>query len=272
MAIVTISRKVGSLGDEIARESAKQLGIRMIEGADIHRLALECDQELADMCRTFESEMPAGFFERIFFRDPAGASLFASLIYQEAALGDVVMLGRGSQIVLASQPAVLKVRIVAPLKVRVERVAQRKGISADDAADYVRRYDRQRRSLIENIFQVDLSDWSLYDMVLNTADLRMEQVVEVITVAAKKLGPISEKQKVVFADLALAKRVEALIKKKVPTFPARDVEVQNLGQGHLVLTGAVLDKEAIKKAVDIAEAHTGVTKVDNQLMATDFTL
>lgn len=271
MAIVTISRKVGSLGDEIAQQAAKQLGIRVIDGAEIHRLALECDKELADICRTFETELPAGFFERIFFRDPAGSSLFASLLYQEAAQGDVVMLGRGSQIVLANQPAVLKVRIVAPFRVRVERVAQRKGITQDEATDYVRRYDRQRRSLIESIFQADLSDWSLYDMVLNTADLPQKLVVDVISLAAKEMGPTTEHQKGVFAGLALAKRVEALIKKRVPTFPARDVEVENLGQGHLVLTGAVLDKEAVKKAGKIAEAHPGVKQVDNQLMSTDLT-
>ncbi|MBU1451074.1 MAG: cytidylate kinase family protein [Proteobacteria bacterium] len=271
MAIVTISRKVGSLGDEIAQQAAKQLGIKVIGGADIHRLALECDKELSDVCRTFETEMPAGFFERIFFRDPAGSSLFASLVYQQAAMGDAVILGRGAQIVLAKQPAVLKARIVAPFRVRVERVAQRKGISQDDAADYVRRYDRQRRSLIESIFQVDLNDWSLYDMVLNTTDLPQKLVVDTICLAARELGPISDQQKAVFAGLALAKEVEALIKKKVPTFPARDVEVESLGQGRLVLTGAVLDKEAVKRAGKIAAAHAGVTEVDNQLLSTDIT-
>ncbi len=271
MAILTISRKVGSLGDEIARQAAKQLGIRVIGGEDIHRLALQCDQELADACRSFETEMPAGFFERIFFRDPAGASLFASLIYQEASLGDVVILGRGSQIVLGGQPKVLRVRIVAPFRVRVERVAQRKGISLDEASEYVRRYDRQRRSLIESIFQVDLSDWSLYDIVLNTAELAPKLVVDVICTAAKEMGPITDEQKAAFADLALAKQVEALIKKKVPTFPAREVEVQNQGQGRLVLTGAVLDKEAVKRAAKIAEAHPGVKSVENQLMSTDLT-
>lgn len=271
MAIVAISRKVGSLGDEIAKQAADQLGIKVIGVSEIHQLALECDKELADICRTFETELPAGFFERIFFRDPAGSSLFASLIYQQAAMGDVVIRGRGSQIVLAGQPKVLKVRIVAPFRIRVERVAQRKGISQDEAADYVRHFDRQRRSLIESIFQVDLNDWSLYDMVLNSADLPQNMLADLVCLAAKELGPVGEGQKAIYADLALAKRVEALIKKKVPTFPARDVEVENQGQGRLVLTGAVLDRDAIRKAEEIAKSQAGVTEVDNQLMSTDLT-
>ena len=271
MAIVAISRKVGSLGDEIAQQTAEQLGIKVIGVPEIHQLALECDKELADICRTFETEMPAGFFERIFFRDPAGSSLFASLIYQQAAMGDVVIRGRGSQIVLAGQPKVLKVRIVAPFRIRVDRVARRKGITQDEASDYVRHYDRQRRSLIESLFQVDLNDWSLYDMVLNSADLSQDMLANVVCLAAKELGPVGEGQKTLYADMALAKRVEALIKKKVPTFPARDVEVENQGQGRLVLTGAVLDKDAIKKAEEIAKTQAEVTEVDNQLMSTDLT-
>ena len=247
------------------------MGIKVIGVPEIHQLALECDKELADICRTFETEMPTGFFERIFFRDPAGSSLFASLIYQQAAMGDVVIRGRGSQIVLAGQPKVLKVRIVAPFRIRVDRVARRKGITQDEASDYVRHYDRQRRSLIESLFQVDLNDWSLYDMVLNSTDLSQNMLANVVCLAAKELGPVDDGQKTLYADLALAKRVEALIKKKVPTFPARDVEVENQGRGRLVLTGAVLDKEAIKKAEEIAKTQEEVTDVDNQLMSTDLT-
>jgi hypothetical protein len=271
MAIVAISRKVGSLGDEISQQAADQLGIKVIGVADIHQLAMQCDKELADICRTFETEQPAGFFERVFFRDPAGSSLFASLIYQQAAMGDVVMRGRGSQIVLAGQPKVLKVRIVAPFRIRMERIAKRKNVSLEEASDYVRHFDRQRRSLIESIFQVDLNDWSLYDMVLNSTDLPQGLLANVICLAAEEQGPISDEQKNTFSDLALAKRVEALIKKKVPTFPARDVEVENQGKGRLVLTGAVLDREAVKKAGEIAKNTPEVTEVDNQLRHTDLT-
>ena len=271
MAIISISRKVGSFGDEIAHEVAKRMGIQVIKKADIHQLALKCDEELADTCRKFETEMPAGFFERIFFRDPSGSSLFASLIYQEAALGDVVILGRGSQVVLGDQPGVLKVRVVAPLAVRIERVVKRNGISKEEATDYIKHYDLQRRSLIESIFHVGLSDWSLYDMVLNSTDLDKDLLVQVISVVAESLGPISEKQKTVFADLALAKRVEALIKKKVPTFWAYTVEVENLGQGRLVLTGALHSQEAIQLAENVASATEGVKEVDNQLRFIDLT-
>jgi cytidylate kinase len=272
MAIITISRKFGSFGDDIARKVAKQTGLRVIERADIHQLALKCDEELANTCRRFETEMPAGFFERIFLGDPAGASTFASLIYQEAAQGDVMILGRGSQIVLAKQPRVLKVRVVAPLEVRVERISKRNSITIDEATEYIEHHDRQRRSLIESIFHVDLSDWSLYDMMLNSADLQPDLLAQMICVVAEKLGPTSVEQKTAFANLALAKRVEALIKKKVPTFWAYALNVENLGQGRLVLTGAMNSLASIELAVRIANATEGVKEVDNQVRFIDLTM
>ncbi|MCF8034473.1 MAG: cytidylate kinase family protein [Desulfarculaceae bacterium] len=268
MAIVTISRQVGSMGDEIADQVCRDLGIRLVGGDHFQAKAQECDDDFAKECRAFETEEPAGFFERIFMRHPANTSLFASLVYSEAAQGDAVVLGRGSQIVLAEDPAVLKVRIVSPRHVRVERLAQRKGISSDDAATYLNRHDRHRRALIESIFHKDLSDWSLYDMVLNTKDLSADLVAKLICLAAETEGPISQEQKASYADRALAKAVEAAIKKKVVTVPVREVEVTSQGNGRLSLDGAVQDDDSRKHAGDIALAHPGVTAVDNQLRVT----
>jgi len=269
MAIVTISRQMGSWGDEIAQEAARQLGARLVGGEHFHAKAQECDEEFANACQAFETEKPAGFFERFFMRHPANTSLFASLVFQEAAEGDAVILGRGSQIVLADEPAALKVRVVAPRRVRVGRIAERQGISVDQAASFLSRHDHQRRTLIESIFQKELSDWSLYDMVLNTTNLSKELVVSLICLAAEQRGSLSQEQKSAYSDKALAKSVEAAIKKKVSTVPIREVEVINQGSGKLVLEGAVQDKEARKQAEKVALAHPGVSSVDNQLITTE---
>ncbi|MCB2227504.1 MAG: cytidylate kinase family protein [Desulfarculaceae bacterium] len=269
MAIVTISRQIGSWGDEIAQQVCRDLGARLVGGDHFHAKAQECDEDFAKECRAFETEKPAGFFERLFMRHPANTSLFASLVYTEAALGDAVILGRGAQIVMADDPKVLRVRVVAPRQLRVERLSQRQGFSLDDAASFLGRHDRQRRALIESIFHKDLSDWSLYDMVLNTKDLGVELVSKLICLAAEAAGPVGPEQKTAYAGLALAKAVEAAIKKKVVTVPVREVEVLNQGGGRLVLQGAVQDKQARKHAEDIALAHPGVSAVDNQLVTTE---
>ena len=269
MAIITISRQMGSWGDEIAQQVAKQLGARLVGGEHFQAKAQECDVEFANACKAFEKEVTSGFFERFFMRQPANTSLFASLVLQQAAEGDAVILGRGAQIVLAADSSALKVRVVAPRNVRVERLAQRENISSDEAEDYLSAHDHQRRALIESIFHKDLSDWSLYDMVLNTNALSKELVTELICLAAERLGPLTQEQKASFSDRALAKAVEAAIKKKVTAVARRDLEVTNKGGGRMVLDGAVQSKESRRLAEEIAAAQPGVTAVDNQIITTD---
>ena len=79
MAIVTISRQMGSMGDEIARQVAQRMGVRLVGGDHFHAKAQECDEDFAKACTAFENEKTTGFFERFFMRHPANTSLFASL-------------------------------------------------------------------------------------------------------------------------------------------------------------------------------------------------
>lgn len=269
MAIVTISRKVGSYGEQIAAQVARDLDLRLVGYRDMHRLQSECDPEFKKACQAFETELSGGFVERLFFREPANTAMFAALTYELASDGDLVILGRGAQIVLGGQKAVLKVRVVAPTEIRVQRMQQRFGTSGEEAAEFLKRVDKQRRSLIENVFHKELSDWALYDLVINTADLPPELAATLICTAAKGMGSISEQQKALFARLALAKKVEAAIKKKLPTTPYRDVTVDSSRKGQLLLSGVVRGKETKQVAEQIAQDYPGVTSVENQIKTTE---
>ncbi|MEW5913817.1 MAG: cytidylate kinase family protein [Thermodesulfobacteriota bacterium] len=269
MAIVTISRQVGSFGEQIAKQVTTELGLNLVGYQDMHRLQTECDAEFKKACQAFEAEASGGFLERLFFREPANTAMFAALVYELAAGGDLVILGRGAQIVLGGQPAVLRARVVAPTKLRVRRVQERFGTSGEEAAEFISRVDKQRRSLIESVFHKDLADWSLYDLVINTAELSPQVASALICAAAKGLGQISPQQKERFASLALAKKVEAAIKKKLPTTPYRDLVVDSSQKGQMLLTGVVLDKAAKQTAEKIARGFAGVASVDNQLKTTE---
>lgn len=271
MSVVTISRQVGSLGDEIAGLVADKLGYALVSREGIHKLARECDAEFKDACSAFEEERGAGFWERLFYRDPAYTSLFEALNLELASKGDVVILGRGAQVALAELPGVFHARVVAPRTLRVQRVRERMGLSAEDANDFVHNYDKQRRALIESVYHKDLSDWSLYSMVLNTANLNAEAGAELIALAVQKMPPLAEADLVgqELARRAFAKRVESAIKKKVLTSPYRDITASSLVEGEIVLEGFVQDKVSKQKAGDIAARHPGVTAVDNRLRTTE---
>ncbi len=271
MAVVTISRKVGSLGDEIGALVARKLGYELVNREGIHRIARECDLEFRDACAAFEAETaPGGLWERMFFRDPAYACLFEALNLELASRGDVVILGRGAQIALAEVPGVFHARVVAPAGLRAERVAQRMGLSLDEAREFVRHYDQQRRSLIESVYHRDLADWSLYNLVLNTANLSAEAGAELIALAAKAMPPVNDPQAVSqeLARRAFAKKVESAIKKRVLTSPYHDVRVQCPLEGKVRLEGFVQDRDTRRRVGEIAQKYPGVIEVDNQLRTT----
>jgi cytidylate kinase len=270
MAVITISRKVGSLGEETAELVAKDLGYRLVSREEVHRMAQACDDDVKKACSVFEAEMSSGFFERFFLRDPSYRSLFSSLIYELASQDNVLILGRGSQIVLAEEPGVFKVRVVAPSEVRIKRIAERNEIPINEAAEYVRRFDRQRRSLIESIFDCNLSDWSLYDLVVNTRNMDQQVAAGLIASAVKQMHwpeqPSDWAQR--FQRMALAKKIETAIKKRIPTEPHRNIEVISVKEGQVSITGFVDDKQSREQVEKIASEFPGVDEVDNQLRTT----
>lgn len=271
MAVITVSRQMGSLGDGIAARVAETLGYKLVSREDIHRLAQDCDDDVKKACSLFESELPKGFRERYLFKEPSYASLFKSLNFELAAEGNVVILGRGAQVVLAGQTGVLRVRVVAPGDLREERVMERHGMDKAEAADYLRQYDQHRRSLIESIFHRSMSDWDLYDLLINTAGFDLERAASLVVAAANDWPQPAdwEECRAEFNNLALAAHVESHILKKVPASPARGLAVHMPEAGKVVLTGFVQDKRTKEVAGKIAAEHPGITEVDNQLRTTD---
>ncbi|MCB2189597.1 MAG: cytidylate kinase family protein [Deltaproteobacteria bacterium] len=271
MAVLTISRQVGSWGDDIAAMVAEKMDYRLISRQGISQLAQECDPEFKDACALYEREMAEGFRDRVFYREPSYHSLFESLNYELAAQDRVVLVGRGAQIVLADLPGVLKVRIVAPTKIRVARLQESKGISAEEAAKFVRHYDKQRRAMVETMFDKNLADWSLYDLVVNTTALSKELARDLICRGLEEIAshPDWEGLKVDLARRSFGKRVESAIKKEVFTTPFHDIQVTADAGGNLVLEGQVQDRMAQGQAAKIASAYPGVGTVQNNLRTTD---
>ena len=267
MAIVTISRKIGSNGEEIARGVALKLGYQYVSREDMHALAQDCDKDYAKACTLFEKEEPSGFLERFALKDPSYRSLFMALNYELAARGNVVIMGRGAQVVLADVPEVFRVRVVAPFEVRVDRIAQKLNLRPERAADYVRKHDRHRRSAVEMIFEVNLGDWSLYDLVFNTARISVDTAVELICRGVDAM-PTSSDWAALQSELnnkATAGKVESSIKRHLATSPWMDIKVSVPSEGKVVLSGFTGSRPSRDEAVEIAQNFEGIKEVDNQI-------
>jgi cytidylate kinase len=273
MGVVTISRQIGSFGDVIAAIVARRLGMQLMGQNQIHELAENCDSEYKDACVAFETEHGPGFFERIFFDKPSYKSLFGALIYEAAAKQNVVIVGRGAQIILRDLPGVFRARIVAPAAVRVERLMERYNISLEEAEEFAGKFDRERRNLITAIFEADPRDWSLYDVVLNTARYTADSASDVIIEGVKRMQKPSETVDLTarLNNLAMAKRIETLIRKRVTSVVAMNVEVTVESGGAAKISGRIADKRANEKIQQLVAQYPGITSVQNDLKVTEIT-
>ena len=100
-----------------------------------------------------------------------------------ANTGHVVIVGRGGQFLLADRRDVLHLRIVAPLELRVAYVTRREEPNINAARVRVQEKDRARDRNMQIQFHRKPDDPHLYDLVINTAVLDLDRIVDLICLA-----------------------------------------------------------------------------------------
>jgi len=100
-----------------------------------------------------------------------------SMVRSLAKQGPGIFIGRGVQYCLPAELSMC-VHLVAPLKVRVERIAQTEGLSIGEAKRAVQDRDRGRREFVERYFHRSLDDISQFHLVLNTEQLGIQGTAE----------------------------------------------------------------------------------------------
>jgi len=178
MAVITLSRQLGSLGCEVADFVVRQLGYRkawrgLINQAARRARAPEMALEMLDELGLFGIK-PSLSAEQEYL------DAIRELIEELARDDNIVIVGRGGQAVLRDWPGTLHVRVIAPLEVRVKRLAEGQGIRAEAALARIETSDRRRKRFVERAYHVDWSDPSLYDLVLNTARLGVSRAAGLI--------------------------------------------------------------------------------------------
>jgi cytidylate kinase len=268
MAIITISRQMGSGGIPIAQKVAEKLGYTLVDGdaimevADQYGLTRE-SVEQAD-------EKPPHFVETLDSKHEIALHLIELIILEYALKGNVIIYGRGGQDLLEGIQSVLRVRIIAPFEDRVERWAEREWLDPDRARRLVRKNDQQRAGFIKYYFDRDWDDPLGYDLVINTSRLSEEGAVRLICDAGKDRNLLENKaeSKKVLADLVLRKRVEIAISS------AGDIEQQLLEivvkNGVVSLGGQLHSDSERQRALAIAEATAGVVKVQDRIRVINY--
>lgn len=265
MAIITISRQTGSLGDEIARGLAEKLDYKLVSRTDFRELAGKYNDTFEGKLKKIEREEGPGFWERLLLSTPVYLSLYEAFIYELASQLHCIILGRGAQIVLRDVHQVYRVRVVAPTHARVIHLRQVHGMSTDEALEFIRSHDHKRRNLIRQIYDRDPRDWSMYDMILNTARLDVEAGINLLTQSIEEVTRLQPAEEVagILTGLALGKRVEAKLRQEIK--PTLELEALGEADGTVTLMGSLASGDDNKRAEELAGAMEGVTKVINKI-------
>jgi len=106
-------------------------------------------------------------------------------LYQK---GNVIIIGRGANIILADTPGVMHVGLIAPLEVRVKTLMDREHMTEDEAGVYVEQLETARVAYFQKFFKVSPNDPNLYHMMLNMDKMVPVIAADVISHAAADLA------------------------------------------------------------------------------------
>ncbi len=189
MDVITISRQLGSLGSEIGKQLAGQLGYRLVWRELINQAALRAGAPEVALAMIDD----LGLLGINPTQDQLGAYLASveQVLTELAHQGKVVIIGRAGQVVLRNHPGVFHVRIVAPITLRIQRIGERNQISQEAARARVAASDRTRRQYLRSAYQVNWEDRELYDLVINTSRLSAERSAALIAAAISEGGAAS---------------------------------------------------------------------------------
>ncbi|MCL4561833.1 MAG: cytidylate kinase-like family protein [Chloroflexi bacterium] len=231
MAVITISRQYGSGGDEIADRLCQIMDYRAFDKHLIARAAAEAgltSQEIGDFPE--DNYKIRGFFDRLFSRARSVARIMAAsqdltnmrysaddLLLNEAytlslvrkavetacSLGNMVIVGRGGQVILKDRPDVLHVRIVAPMEDRIQHIkSQMLTDRTQDqdlvdirraAQDLIESRDAASADYLKCYYDIDWADPLLYHLIINTSKVGYELAAELIGEAAVQLQTVQPK-------------------------------------------------------------------------------
>src|SRR5205085_828943 len=167
MSAVTISREYGSGGGEIAARLARRLEWQLIDHEIVEHVASEMGtsiQEAEARDERTEGVLARALNSMVYLNPtllgdaPTVAFLSNEDTYREtvskivraaAARGHVVIVGRGSQVLLAPRRDVLHVRVIAVLEQRVAYVMQREGVDQAEAQLRIQMKDHDRARYLE---------------------------------------------------------------------------------------------------------------------------
>ncbi len=245
MPIVTISRGSMSGGQALAQCICEALQIPCV-GREI---VIEAAAKLGvpEEVLATKLERSPGLWDRLTSERRTYVAAVQAALAEHVASGNLVYHGYAGHLLLAKVPAVLRVRIIAPLDMRLEAVAERQGLDRAAGEAYIRKVDEERVRWAKMIYGVDLRDPALYDLVINLEHVSVKSACATIVEMLRQPEFVVTPQVLeAYADFALACRVRVALASS-PTARGLALEV-TAATGVVTVSGEVPEPMMLTRA------------------------
>ncbi|MFA7419011.1 MAG: cytidylate kinase-like family protein [Melioribacteraceae bacterium] len=201
--VITISRETGIGAGAICHKLTEYFNSRAIQhyddwtyfDKDLMEKVMQ-DHNLPDHFKKLLGEhtpakMDAWFGEMLGI-SPSRLSLLhktSQTIKSLSAFGNVIIVGRGANIITAKFENAFHIRLVAPLSHRIETAMLLYELDKKSATDFIKLEDEARRLYILKYFHKNIEDPLLYHVIINTQFLSFEEIATMIGQCVVKRFP-----------------------------------------------------------------------------------
>ncbi len=215
MPVITISREYGSGAVEVAQRVSEMLGYAYFDKKLMALVASEVGLAADDVVDFSEDNYKVrNFLDRMFdrrrssvevwdtdwgvppvkvetFDEEHSVKLVKDVLLAAYQRDNVVIVGRGGQVVLKEKPGVLHVRLTAPQGARALRVKDRENLTLGEATDLVLRKDQAASAYLKRFYEVEWDNPLLYHLIFNTGKWELEAVAQIVVNALMRLKMVS---------------------------------------------------------------------------------
>jgi cytidylate kinase len=230
MPIITISRGSMSGGQALAECIASALGVPCVGREVLVAAAAKLGVSAEQLSQTLEKS--PGLWDRFTSERNLYVVAVQATLAELVTSGDVVYHGHAGHLLLRGVPAVLRVRLIAPMAMRLRAVMERQHLKPDAAHAYIQKVDEERLRWVRFLYGVDLRDPGLYDLVLSLESMSIRSACNVVATSARQAEfQVDDLVRAKLANFALASRVKLAL----ATQPAsRGLELSVRAEGGVV--------------------------------------
>lgn len=255
MSIITISRGTFSGGSDLAECLHRYLGYSVVSREIIVDAAKTYGVSESALSRALECS--PRLVDRFLHDRRLYLAFVRVALCERAAHDNLVYHGHAGHFLLKGVRHVIRVRLIAPLDFRIDRVIKRMGLDKREAVAHIERVDKERTRWTEFLYGADWKDPSLYDLVINLEQVDLEGACQaVVALAARPHFQADDSSRQAMADLLLTSRLAAALAADPDTSYA-EVEVR-ARTGLVEIEGKLADPMLVNAVIDRARRVAGV--------------